>query len=91
MLFPAKPRVAPNMIPELMKIYPGGYFEPTSDAGIDAYLEVVDRLQASAGGDLKEWMKQQDLAREAASKVGGMDAPKADPSLVRATMTGSIK
>ena len=89
MLFPAKPRVAPNMIPKLLEIYPGGYFEPTPDAGIDAYLEVVDKLQAAAGGDLKEWMKLQDEAREAAAKVGGTEAAKADPALVKATISGT--
>lgn len=91
MLFPAKPRVAPEQIPQLLEIYPGGYFEPTTTAGIDAYLEVVERIQAAAAGDVREWMKQQDAAREAASKVGGTDAPKADPTLVKATMTGSVK
>lgn len=91
MLFPAKPRVAPEQIPALLEIYPGGYFEPTTTAGLDAYLEVVERVQAAAAGDVREWMKQQDAAREAASKVGGTDAPKADPALVKATVTGAVK
>lgn len=91
MLFPAKPRVAPEQIPELLKIYPGGYFEPTTEAGIDAYLEVVDTIQAAASGSVKEWMKAQDLAREVAEKVGGTQAEKADLSLVKATMTGTAK
>lgn len=85
MLFPAKPRVTPTMIPRLLEVYPGGYFEPTTEAGIDAYLEVVDKLQAAAGGDLKQWMASIDQAIEAGSKVGGTDAPKADPKLVAAT------
>lgn len=89
MLFPAKPRVAPEQIPALLEIYPGGYFEPTTTNGIDAYLEVVERVQAAAAGNVREWMKQQDLAREAASKVGGTDAPKADSALVKATVSGS--
>lgn len=89
MLFPAKPRVAPEQIPALLEIYPGGYFEPTTTNGIDSYLEVVERVQAAAAGDVREWMKQQDLAREAASKVGGTDAPKADASLVKATIGGT--
>jgi hypothetical protein len=91
MLFPAKPRLDPDKIPELLAIYPGGYFEPTEHTGIEVYLEVVDRLQASATDDVVEWMKQQDAAREAAVRVGGTDAPKADPTLVKATMTGSAK
>jgi|SRR5579872_165640 len=88
MLFPAKPRVAPNVIPKLLEVYPGGYFEPTTEAGIDAYLEVVDRLQAAAGGNLRDWMKSIDDAREVGQKVGGTDAPKADAGLVAATTGG---
>lgn len=91
MLFPAKPRVAPEQIPELLKIYPGGYFEPTTEAGIDAYLEVVDTIQAAASGSVREWMAAQDKLREAAARVGGTDAPKADPSLVKATLTGATR
>jgi hypothetical protein len=86
MLFPAKPRVAPERVKDLLDVFPGGYFVPTMTSGIDAYLEVVERIQAAAGGDMREWMKQQDAAREAASKVGGTDAPKADAALVKATM-----
>ena len=88
MLFPAKPRVAPNMIPKLLEVYPGGYFEPTTEAGIDAYLEVVDKLQGEASTGLAGWMKSIDEAREAGSKVGGTDAAKADPKLVAATTGG---
>lgn len=91
MLFPAKPRVAPEQIPALLEIYPGGYFEPTTTNGLDAYLEVVERVQAAAAGDVREWMKQQDAARVAASTVGGTDAPKADPALVKATVSGQAK
>lgn len=88
MLFPAKPRLDPDQIPELLKVYPGGYFEPSEHSGIEVYLDVVDKLQAAATDDLVAWMKAQDAIREAAAKVGGTDAPKADPSLVKATMTG---
>jgi hypothetical protein len=88
MLFPAKPRVAPEQIPKLLEVYPGGYFEPTTEAGLDAYLEVVDRIQAAASGSVREWMAAQDAIREAASKVGGTEAAKADASLVKATITG---
>lgn len=91
MLFPAKPRLTPDQIPELLKVYPGGYFEPTTDNGIDVYLEVVDKLQAAAGGNLREWMKAQDAARAVAGQVGGTDAAKADPTLVKATLTGATR
>jgi hypothetical protein len=87
LLFPAKPRVAPELIPELMKIFPGGYFEPTTSAGIDAYLKAVDAIQAKATGSIKEWMAAMDAAREAAKTVGG-DAPAADKDLIKATTGG---
>lgn len=90
MLFPAKPRLTPDQIPKLIEVFPGGYFEPTTESGIDTYLEVVDKLQAASEGGLREWMKAQDDIRAAASKVGGTDAPKADPALVKAT-TGAMK
>ena len=85
MLFPAKPRVAPEMIPELLKVFPGGYFEPTPQAGLDVYLKAVDAIQLKASGSIKEWMKATDLAREAATKVGGTDAAPAPRELVAAT------
>lgn len=88
MLFPAKPRVAPEFIPELLKAFPGGYFEPTPQVGLDAYLKLVDAIQLKAGGSIKEWMKATDAAREAASKLGGTDAEKVDPKLVAATTGG---
>jgi hypothetical protein len=88
-LFPAKPRVAPEMIPELLKIYPGGYFEPTTEAGLDAYLKAVEALQDVATNKLSKWKAEVD-ARKAAEKVGGTDAPKAPKELVEATTGGKI-
>ena len=44
LVFPAKPRVAPEMMPKLLEAFPGGYYEPTSEHGIDHYLEVVGGL-----------------------------------------------
>jgi hypothetical protein len=90
MLFPAKPRVAPEMIPKLLEIFPGGYFVPTPTSGIDAYLEAVDTLQEAAAGSVADFMKACDKAREAASRVEGTDAPKADPALIKATIAKPI-
>jgi hypothetical protein len=42
--YPAKPRVPPERYEELMKIWPGGFFTPTLEEGLDTYLEVDDRL-----------------------------------------------
>lgn len=88
MLFPAKPRVAPDQIKNLLEVFPGGYFEPTPEAGIDVYLETIDKLQQGSSGDIRTFMKSVDAARENAQKVGGTDAAKADPKLVAATTGG---
>ncbi len=45
--YKCKPRVEAGMIPELMKIYPEGYFEPTTSEGLDKYLRTVDSLGQS--------------------------------------------
>jgi hypothetical protein len=47
-MFPAKPRCAPEKIAELEKQFPGGFFSPTTEAGLDLYMEAVDRLAADA-------------------------------------------
>ena len=47
-IFPAKPRCAPEKIAELEKEFPGGFFQPTTEWGLDRYMEAVDRLAADA-------------------------------------------
>jgi len=58
LIFPAKPRVAPEMLPKLLEKFPGGYYEPTSEWGLDRYLETVEDLQAQAATDLSKWMSE---------------------------------
>lgn len=63
--YPAKPRVTPEKLAELDKIFPGGYFEPVPDGqiyrnGFDTYLETLDRLSAGQADTLKDWRKQMD-------------------------------
>jgi hypothetical protein len=60
--FPAKPRVTPERIAELMKKWPGGYFIPSPEHGFDLYLEECDRLAAEQGQSepLRKWREQQD-------------------------------
>ena len=64
--FPAKPRVTPEKIAELLKVYPGGYFEPGTEVGtgIDEYLRVVDRLAEEQGDALKGWRERMDAKRK---------------------------
>lgn len=65
-MFPAKPRVAPEMIPELDKRFPGGYFQPTIYDGFDTYLHTVDELNTSAAKDgVARWREAADAKRAA--------------------------
>lgn len=59
-LFPAKPRVAPEKVEALRKIYPGGYFEATVNEGFDRYLRVIDQLNTEGAGDVGRWRDEQD-------------------------------
>lgn len=63
-MFPAKPRCAPEKILELEKVFPGGYYEPEFGAtwGVDRYLREVDRLATDAKQNegLKSWRDRAD-------------------------------
>lgn len=63
-MFPAKPRCAPEKILELEKGFPGGYFEPGFGEtwGVDRYLREMDRLAADAKENegLKSWRERAD-------------------------------
>lgn len=60
-MFPAKPRVSHGAVQELDKVYPGGYFEPTTEKGFDEYLRVIDRLTTAKSGSLQGWREKMDL------------------------------
>jgi hypothetical protein len=69
--YPAKTRVVPEAIAELAKRFPGGYFEPTTEWGIDKYLETVDELSVMAADDpLRGWREKMDkkLGKTAVAK-----------------------
>lgn len=61
-IFPAKPRCAPEKIAELEKEFPGGFFQPTTEHGLDLYMAAVDRLAADAskGEALQNWRSRAD-------------------------------
>lgn len=63
-LFPAKPRCAPERIKELDSQFPGGFFEPEWGArwGIDKYLKYMDYLAQDAAkqDSLKGWREKMD-------------------------------
>lgn len=58
--YPAKPRVTPEGIPELMKRWPGGYFEPGLRSGFDDYLKFSDELNDSAANTVDDWRRRGD-------------------------------
>ena len=59
-MYPAKPRVSPEAIPELMKRWPGGYFEPGLSEGFDCYLKTVDELTGTQENAVDAWRKKVD-------------------------------
>jgi hypothetical protein len=71
-LYKAKPRITHGSVRALAKEFPGGYFEPTPDAGFDVYLKTLDRLLTQGvlkeDDTLNEWRKKMDakLGRTAA-------------------------
>lgn len=78
-LFPAKPRVTPEQIPALMRIYPGGYFEPGLTQGFDTYMKNVDALGGKQVDELQKWREQMDqkFGRGAKPVVEAMADPGA--------------
>jgi hypothetical protein len=72
-MFPAKPRVTPERIPELMKKWPGGYFEPGLASGFDDYLKLLDKLGASQADEVAAWRAKMDekFGRGKAAGVAG--------------------
>jgi hypothetical protein len=59
-LFPAKPRVTPEKVRELEKVYPNGYFESDDTGGFDRYLHLVDKLAAGQADSLRGWRERAD-------------------------------
>ena len=56
-MYKCKPRVPVDKIPELLKKWPGGFFEPSLIKGLDEYLRVEDELNESASSAIMEWKK----------------------------------
>lgn len=56
-MFPAKTRVTPEQLPNLMKRYPGGYFEPGLHSGLNDYLDLCDRLSDASADHLTKMMQ----------------------------------
>lgn len=72
-LFPAKPRVTPEKVRELERIFPGGYFESDDKSGFDRYLSLVDKLTSDQSDSLKGWREKVD------AKLGRIKATATAP------------
>jgi hypothetical protein len=59
-LYKCKPRVPAEMIPELLKRYPGGYFEPTIHSGLDEFLRFEDELLSRSSERERKWKQEID-------------------------------
>jgi hypothetical protein len=59
-MFPAKPRITPEKVADLMKAFPGGYFTPSVEHGFDTYLHKIDELQRGQGDEAKAWRQKID-------------------------------
>lgn len=55
--YPAKPRVPPDMMPKLLKKWPGGYIVLKTTGGLDEFLSVEDELEQEATARVQELMK----------------------------------
>jgi hypothetical protein len=74
--FPAKPRITPEKVGELMKWAPGGYIVPTVEHGFDSYLHKVDELQKGQGDAAKAWRAKIDEKFGRGKKPSEPPAPK---------------
>lgn len=54
-----KARVPAERVPELLKKYPGGYFTPTTEEGLDEFLRTEDEL-LKVGDKLRRWKEEID-------------------------------
>jgi hypothetical protein len=53
--YKCKPRVPPEMVPELLKKWPGGYFTPTTENGLDVFLRFEDELIQRSVDPYRKW------------------------------------
>lgn len=56
----AKVTLPPASKPELLKHFPGGYFDPTLESGLDSFLNIESQLLTTATQDTAAWKAQID-------------------------------
>lgn len=62
--YEASSRLPGDKIPKLLEEYPGGYFVPGYDKGLDEYLRFEDKLIEEGTSTLSEWKKKIDAQKE---------------------------
>lgn len=65
-LYKCKPRVPAEMMPELLKKWPGGFFTPTIHSGLDEFLRFEDELLACSSDRERKWKDEIDAKLRAA-------------------------
>src|SRR5882762_509248 len=80
-MFPAKPRIDSEKVGELMKLFPGGYYEPSPSHVLDTYLEAIHSFNESSGDDAGDWRAEVDKKFGRVTVAG----PIATASLTKAT------
>lgn len=75
-LFPAKTRVTPERINDLLGKYPGGFFTPNKEEGFDRYLHTVDELQRGQADSVRAWREAVD-AKHGRAGAGKKPEPAA--------------
>lgn len=75
-VWPAKSRLAPQAIPALLDRFPGGWFEPTTEAGLDLYFQAEMDLQAGLTDRLRGEVEETEARlREATAARTAQTAP----------------
>lgn len=59
----AKARVPANRVDDLLKTYPGGFFVPDKEHGLDDYMRIEDKLMETQLSKLEEWKSKVDKSR----------------------------
>jgi len=60
-LYKCKPRVPPETVGQLLAKYRGGFFEPTTEHGLDEFLRFEDELLTRATDGQRKWKEAIDL------------------------------
>lgn len=90
--WPAKSRLAAQAIPALLKRFPGGWFEPTTEGGLDLYLQAEMELQGSLTERFKAEVEEVEARlKEAATAAAAASTASAATSGSELAVSGGGK